>query len=53
MDDGQIKAHMPINRIFAIIDITMESEMVCISHDEPETFEVTFINGGDQDEEAF
>lgn len=43
-----LRAHMPIDRIFAIIDIAMESESVCISYDNTEEFEVIFINGGDQ-----
>lgn len=38
-----VKALMPVNRIFAIIDIAMESEAVCISHDASEDFEVVFI----------
>ncbi|MFJ7667262.1 hypothetical protein ACIQXI_09145 [Lysinibacillus sp. NPDC097195] len=45
-----VKALMPIERIFAIIDITMESESVCISHEEAEEFEVILIIGGDEDE---
>ncbi|TDL77396.1 hypothetical protein E2R56_04270 [Rhodococcus qingshengii] len=43
-----VKALMPVERIYAIIDIIMESESVCISHDETEEFEVVFLNGGDQ-----
>ncbi|WP_409368816.1 hypothetical protein [Lysinibacillus sp. 38-6] len=45
-----VKALMPIDRIFAIIDITMESESVFISYEEAEEFEVVLIIGGDEDE---
>ncbi|MGD6855581.1 hypothetical protein ACQCVO_10945 [Bacillus infantis] len=43
-----LRAHMPIDRIFAIIDIPIESESVCISYDNTEEFEGVFINGGHQ-----
>jgi hypothetical protein len=43
-----VKASMPIERIFAIIDITMESESVCVSFDKKEEFEVVFIKGGER-----
>ncbi|MCC3358198.1 hypothetical protein [Bacillus sp. REN16] len=45
-----VRAMMPIERIFAIIDITMESESVCVSFDKNEEFEVVFIKGGELNE---
>lgn len=42
-----VRAVMPVDRIFAIIDIIAEAESVCISNDGIEKFEVVFIEGGE------
>ncbi len=48
-----VKAKMPVKCIFAIIDIVMEAESVCIRYDEAVRFEVVCIKGGNQNEEQF